>query len=73
MTCHLINKAVIKQNCIEVFNLHAIIIIIIILPSVGYDPRDDIIIIIIIIIDTCSELSDRVRCGACSHSVQSKS
>jgi len=71
MTCHLINKAVIKQNCIEVFNLHAIIIIII-LPSVGYDPRDDIIIIIIII-DTCSELSDLVRCGACSHSVQSKS
>ena len=70
MTCHLINKAVIKQNCIEVFNL-AIIIIIIILPSVGYDPRDDIIIIIII--DTCSELSDLVRCGACSHSVQSKS
>jgi len=46
MTCHLINKAVIKQNCIEVFNRHAIIIII--LPSVGYDPRDDIIIIILL-------------------------
>ena len=29
MACHLINKAVMKQNCIEALNQHAISIIII--------------------------------------------